>query len=70
MEKPTITRDNLSDLRVIIAIMHVLMEELLCQEVMGRIPILESLFLGARGHLWLCPIMPSIKSGCFPRIQL
>jgi hypothetical protein len=31
MEKPTFTRVNLSDVRVIMTIMHVLMEELLCQ---------------------------------------
>jgi hypothetical protein len=31
MEKPTFTRVNLSNVRVIMTIMHVLMEELLCQ---------------------------------------
>jgi hypothetical protein len=35
MEKPTITKANLSDVRVIMAIMLVLVEELLCQAVMG-----------------------------------
>jgi hypothetical protein len=61
MEKATFTRVNLSDLRVMMAIMHVFMEELLCPTVMGWIPVLEYLLLGACGHLWLCPIMSGIK---------
>jgi hypothetical protein len=39
----------LSDVRVIIAIMHVLVEELLCQAVMRRIPVLEYPLLGVGG---------------------
>jgi hypothetical protein len=35
MEKLAFTMMNLSDVRVIMAIMRVLMEELLCQAVMG-----------------------------------
>jgi hypothetical protein len=35
MEKPTFTRMNLSDVRVIMAIMRVLVEELLCKVVTG-----------------------------------
>jgi hypothetical protein len=41
MEKPAFTRANLSDIRVIMTIMRVLVEELLCQVVTGRIPVLE-----------------------------
>jgi hypothetical protein len=36
MEKLTFTRVNLSNIRVIMVIMRVLVEELLCQAVMGR----------------------------------
>jgi hypothetical protein len=35
MEKPTFTRVNLSGVRVIMVIMRVLVEELLCQAMMG-----------------------------------
>jgi hypothetical protein len=35
MKKPTFTRAILSDVRVIMVIMRVLVGELLCQEVMG-----------------------------------
>jgi hypothetical protein len=40
---------DLSDVRVIMMIMHVLVEELLCQVVMGQIPVLECLLSGASG---------------------
>jgi hypothetical protein len=43
MEKPTSARANLSNVRVIMAIMRVLVDELICQTVMGRILILECL---------------------------
>jgi hypothetical protein len=43
MENPAFTEASLSDVKVIMTIMHVLMEELLCQAVTGRIPILECL---------------------------
>jgi hypothetical protein len=42
---------NLSDVRVIMTIMHVLVVEFLCQLVMKQIPALKCLLLGARGHL-------------------
>jgi hypothetical protein len=41
MEKPTSSMVNLSDVRVIMMIMRVLLEELICQTVMGRIPVLK-----------------------------
>jgi hypothetical protein len=49
MEKNTFTRACLSDIRVIMAIMHVPLVELLCQTAMERIPTLEYLPPGARG---------------------
>jgi hypothetical protein len=61
MEKPTFTMVNLSDVKVIISIMHVPVEELVCQVVIGWILVLECLLLGEFGCLWLCPIMPGIK---------
>jgi hypothetical protein len=45
MENPVFTRANLFDVKVIMAIMHVLMEELLCQPVMGWVLVLECLFI-------------------------
>jgi hypothetical protein len=33
-------------------IMCILVEELLCQVTMGRIPVLDCLLSGARGRLW------------------
>jgi hypothetical protein len=42
---------SLSDVRVIMTIMYVLMIELQCQAVMEQIPALECLLSGTRGHL-------------------
>jgi hypothetical protein len=42
-------------------IMRVLVEELLCQAVMGLILVLECLLSGARGHMWLRLVMPDNK---------
>jgi hypothetical protein len=64
MEKPAFTTVNLSDVRVIMVIRRVLVEELLCQAVTGQIPVLECLLSGAHGYLWLSPIMPGIKWCC------
>jgi hypothetical protein len=61
MENPTFTWVSLSDVRVIMEIMHVLMEELLCQVVMGHAPVLECLLSSARGRLWLRRVMSDIK---------
>jgi hypothetical protein len=57
MEKLAFTGANLSDVRVIITIMHVHMEELLCQAATGQILVLECLLLGARGRICLRPFM-------------
>jgi hypothetical protein len=70
MEKPAFTRENLSDVRVIMVIMHVLEEELLCQVVTGWIHVLECLLSGARGRLWLRLVMSGIKWSYFPRTRL
>jgi hypothetical protein len=45
MEKLAFTKLYLSVVRVIMAIMRVLIEELLCQAVMGRILVLGCLFV-------------------------
>jgi hypothetical protein len=52
---------SLFDVRVNMTIMRVLVEELLCQAVMGQIPALECLLLGACGRLWLCLVLSGIK---------
>jgi hypothetical protein len=58
---------SLSDVRVIMMIMYVLMMELQCQAVMERIPALECLLSGTRGHLWLCLVLCGIKWHHHPR---
>jgi hypothetical protein len=70
MEKPAFTRVSLSNIRVIMAIMHILMVEWLCQETMGCVPVLKYLLSGARGHLWSCPIVSDIKCHRFLRFWL
>jgi hypothetical protein len=50
--------------------MRILVEELLCQAVMGLILVLECLLSGARGHMWLRLVMPDNKWCCFPRTRL
>jgi hypothetical protein len=67
MEKFVFTRANLSNVRVIIAIMCVLMNDLLCQVVMEHVSILTCLLSSARGRLWLRSVMPNIKWCRFPR---
>jgi hypothetical protein len=57
MEKLVFTRACLSDVRVIMAIMHVPLVELLCQAIMGWIPTFEYLLpgtCGACGHVLSC----------------
>jgi hypothetical protein len=61
MKNPAFTRASLSDVRVIMTIMRVLMELFLCQTVMGWIPVLECLLSSACGHLWLRLVLPGIK---------
>jgi hypothetical protein len=66
-EKPVFTRASLSGVRVIMAIMHVLLEELLSQVVTGRVLVLECLLSGARGCQMLHPVLSSIKWPHSPR---
>jgi hypothetical protein len=66
IEKPAFTRVNLSNVKVIMTIIRVLVKELLCQTVMGQIPVLECLLSSARGRLWLRPFMPGITSLLLP----
>jgi hypothetical protein len=62
MQKPTFSRACLSNIRVIMAIIHVPLVELLCQMVMGQNPALKYVLSGMCGQLWPCPIMPGNKS--------
>jgi hypothetical protein len=50
VEKPAFTRMNLFDVRVITTIMCILVQELLCQAVTGRILVLEC--------VWAPVVMP------------
>jgi hypothetical protein len=61
MENPAFTKTSLSDGKVIMAIMYVLSLDLLCQAVMGRVPVLECLLLGARVCQRLRPILFGFK---------
>jgi hypothetical protein len=61
---------SLSDVRMIMTIMCVLLEELLCQAVMGRILVLECLLSVTRGCLCLRHVTLDIKWRCFLRTQL
>jgi hypothetical protein len=51
-------------------IMHVFIEELLCQAVMGWIPVLECPQSDACGCLWSRLVQSGIKWCYFPRTQL
>jgi hypothetical protein len=50
MGNPTPIGESLSDVRVIMMIMRVLMVKSLCQMAMGRVPILKCLLLSACVH--------------------
>jgi hypothetical protein len=62
-------RGGLSDAREIMMIMRVRLVELLCQAAMGQTQVLKYLVIGARGCLWLCPIMLAFKWCYFTRSQ-
>jgi hypothetical protein len=70
MEKPAFTRANLSDVKMIMVIICVLIDELLCQAVTEQISVLECLLSSACGCLWLCPIIPGVKWRYFSRTRL
>jgi hypothetical protein len=67
MENPASYRSILSDVRVIMAIMRVLVVDLPCQVVTGWVPALECLLLGACGHLPLHLVLCGIKWPRYPR---
>jgi hypothetical protein len=70
MENPAFIGVILSNVRMIMTIMCVLVKELLCQAVMRHVSVLKCLLSGAREHLWLRHVMSGIKWHCFPRIRL
>jgi hypothetical protein len=70
MDESVFTRANLSDVRIIMTIMFILVDEWLCQTVTGQIPVIECLLSGACGWLCLHPVMPIIKWRCFLRTQV
>jgi hypothetical protein len=61
MENRTLIGVSLSDVRVVMVIVWVLVVELLCQAVMGCIPVLECLLPSACERLWLHLFLPGIK---------
>jgi hypothetical protein len=67
MEKPALIGASLSDVKMIMTVMRVLMAKLLWQAVTGRVLVLECLLPGARGCLWLHHVLPSIKWTHFSR---
>jgi hypothetical protein len=61
MEDLILIGASLSDVKVIMAIMCVLMVELLCQAVTRWILVLECLFPGLHVRLQLCLVLSSFK---------
>jgi hypothetical protein len=70
MEKPAFIRANLSNVRVIMTIIHVPVVEFRCQAAMGWIPALKYLLSYARELLWPHTIVPVIKCCHFLRFGL
>jgi hypothetical protein len=68
MKNPTLIRASLSDVRVIMVIMHVLVVDLLCQAVMGWILVIMCILPGACGRLRLRLVLPAIKWPRYLRI--
>jgi hypothetical protein len=58
---PPLSGVSLSDVRVTTVIMHVLVVELLCQTVIGRVPLLDCLLPGVHWCLWLYLVLPGTK---------
>jgi hypothetical protein len=69
LENLTFIEARLSDVRVIMAIIRVLVVELLCQAVTGWVPVLECVLPDACGHERLHPVLSGIKWPRFPRIS-
>jgi hypothetical protein len=70
MGKPAPIRGSLSDVRVTVMIMRVLIVKSLCQVAMSPVPELECMLPGASGCMWLRLVIPSTKWHCFLRTQL
>jgi hypothetical protein len=68
MGNPALFEMGLSDVRVIMTIMHVLVVKPLCQVGMGRILVLECMLPGTRGPQRLHPVLSGIEWRFFPRI--
>jgi hypothetical protein len=64
---PPLIGVSLSNVRVIMAFMCVLVVESLCQAMMGWIPALDWLLLGASGSQWLRLVLFGIKCPHHPR---
>jgi hypothetical protein len=54
-------RASLSDVRVIMVTVCVLVVELLCRPATGQIPALNCLLPSMHGHMWLCLVLSDIK---------
>jgi hypothetical protein len=67
MEKLVFIWACLSDVRVIMVIMHVPLIQSLCQAVMGWIPTRVPIARHAWG-MWPCPVTPGSKCNHFPRL--
>jgi hypothetical protein len=65
--EPRPYRTILSDVRVIIVIMRVLIVELLCHAVMGWIPSLGCLLPSMCERIWLHLVLSGIKWPRYPR---
>jgi hypothetical protein len=61
MENSAFIVASLSDIRVIMVIMRILMVELLYQVVMGCILVLECLLSGVHGYHRPCPVLSGMK---------
>jgi hypothetical protein len=70
MQKHTFSEVSLSDVKVIMMIMRVPVEELLCLAATGQILVPKYLLSGVHGRLWTCPVMSSIICRRFPRARL
>jgi hypothetical protein len=65
--EPCAYRASLSNVKVIMMIIRVLMVELLCQAVIGQIPTLECKLPGTGGCLLFHLILSGIKWPRYPR---
>jgi hypothetical protein len=60
MENLALIGVSLPDVRVNMVIMHVLAVELICQDVMGWVPVHDYLLPDSCGRQRLCLVLPSI----------